>query len=147
MESLEITLLLILIISLCIQGVSLAAMGYSIQVNNNLDILNPPPSGRPGNIQQNIGYISFIIVASGMLVLAYLALLFIRAWKKEQLTSFGFIIKISTIVLAFAVATVFSVYLKNTEMSYSFGQSQYSALRAVGVTSGQVTYLGIFDFR
>ena len=67
--------IIVLILSLLIQAINFAAMGYAIQGYNYYDTLNAGSVVTSTMLQQNIGYIVFVLIATAISCFIYIYLI------------------------------------------------------------------------
>jgi hypothetical protein len=74
---------IILVLSLCIQAINFASMAYGSVLYNNIDVLNPAAANSATNVQQNIGYIGYVLCGSALSALLYIILLICKVADKN----------------------------------------------------------------
>jgi hypothetical protein len=74
---------IILVLSLGIQGLNIASMGYGYITYNNIDTIQPPTGGTPSTVQQNIGYIGYVLCGSAFSALLYIILIICKIADKK----------------------------------------------------------------
>jgi hypothetical protein len=126
--------ILIIGLALAIQAVNFAAVGVGIGLFNSMDNLSPAINGMPTNLQNNIGYITYVIVGSAISVLLYAYLLFVKLGDQPRNHRSDLIALFLAFGFQHAVATVLAVLIQNTKTQYSYDQSVLSSLQAAGVT-------------
>lgn len=135
-------IVLILALSLAIQGLTIGAMAYGVTIFISLDV-NSPSS--PTQMQQNSGYIIYILLASGASVLIYIYLLIVKIIDKPS-SLVTWILYLTVLLFQFGVAMLYSVLLKNNSVTFDSVEAGYTLATSFGVTSSLITNYGKINF-
>ena len=104
----ETGLKVVLVLSLLIQGVILAAGALFYQA---FDYYN--------NTSTNVGYYAFVLTASSISCILYFVLIPMSLQNKNVALPTFRILLLAVIVLQFAIATILSVMLRNQQTGYN----------------------------
>jgi hypothetical protein len=137
--------ILTLALSLAIQAINFAAMGFGTQLYASMDSLNPPAAGSPSNIQLNMGYIVYILFAAAVSTLLYIYLLLTKLLDKSLSQSIDWCCYLIIVFFQFAIGVLFSIDLSNSSVNYSTLQSSLNLLQSMGITGQAVTNMGNYS--
>jgi hypothetical protein len=140
MESSRTATIIVLALSLAVQGLNLASRGFFYKNAKDID----SQSSNPTTVDTNQGYIDFGIAAAAISAGFYIILLISKIIRKSLGELLDFLLFESALLLQFAFATSIVVQLRNAATAINTAFAQLDALEAAGSTSNSVSLLRTF---
>jgi hypothetical protein len=140
METYELVLLIVLALSLAVQGINLAAGGFYKKVIDDYDAAGNTTT----YTDTNLSYYAYVLAGSAASAALYIILLILKLLKKSLGDVIDMALFAITLVLQFAVATIEAIFCRNYKTTYNSSVSTLAAYDAAGTTGTTVNLLRIF---
>lgn len=119
-------MLIVLILSLAVQAINIAAMGLSRKNFKDFDDLLMINE----NMEDNKGYYNSVIAAAVISIVIFGFLIVVMGFGKSCMAKLDWLLLHGVIMLQFGIGTTLGVYLRNMKRTYNTAQDSYSTSTA-----------------